>query len=480
VEDEMVAKIARKEMLEMMRDGRFRWASGIVLALLVAALLMGWKHHQQLTEQRDAAQAADQQQWIAQGARNPHSAAHFGKYAFKPATPVSFLDRGLNSYLGIAVWLEAHYQNPFRYRPAEDATAVQRFGELTAAVVLQLLVPLLIVILTFSVFAGEREQGTLRQLLSLGVRKNSLAFGKALGVSGALLLLLVPATQVGVAALALAATGDASDGLSASWGRFIAMILSYLCYFGAFLGISLAVSAVARTARMALLILIAFWIVNGLITPRAVADAAQAIHPAPSHIEFWDQVHKDMREGIDGHDPSHKRTEDAKKMLLAQYKVDRVEDLPINFAGWSLQQGEEYGNSVFDKRYGGLWSIFERQNRVHDLGAICAPLLAVRSLSMSFAGTDVSHHLHFATKAEEHRRVINKMLNEDMMYNAGRADYGYMANADLWARVPQFQYELPGVVWALRTQALPIALLAFWFLASSVAAVIAVRRMRVD
>jgi ABC-2 type transport system permease protein len=357
---------------------------------------------------------------------------------------------------------------------------VQRFGELTAAVVLQLLVPLLIVILAFSVFAGEREQGTLRQLLSLGASKNSLTFGKALGVSGALLLLLVPATVIGVAALALAATGGTSDGLSASWGRFIAMVLSYLFYFGAFLAISLAVSAAARTARMALLILIAFWISNGLITPRAAADAAQAIHPAPSHIEFWDQVHKDMREGIDGHDPSHQRTEEAKKMLLAQYKVDRVEDLPINFAGWALQRGEEYGNSVFDKRYGELWSIFERQNRVHDLAAICAPLLAVRTLSMSFAGTDVSHHLHFATKAEEHRRVINKMLNEDMMYNAGRADYGYMANTGLWARVPQFQYELPGIIWALRTQELPIAMLAFWFLASSIAAVIAVRRMRVD
>ena len=95
--------------------------------------------------------------------------------------------------MGVAVWLEAHKQNDFRYRPAQDATAVARFGELSAAAVLQLLVPLLIILLGFSAFAGERDLGTLRQLLSLGVRPRDLAAGKALGVASALGLLLVPA-----------------------------------------------------------------------------------------------------------------------------------------------------------------------------------------------------------------------------------------------------------------------------------------------
>jgi ABC-2 type transport system permease protein len=474
----MMARIARKELLEMTRDGRFRWAGVIVFALLSAALVMGWRHHSDVTGELRIAKRLDEQQWLKQGERNPHSAAHFGKYAFKPLTPVSFLDRGVNSYLGIAVWLEAHYQNPFRFRPAEDSTALRRFGELTAAVTLQLLIPLVIILLTFGAFAGEREAGTLRQLLSLGVDKTAIAFGKALGVAGALTLLLVPAVFIGVGALALAATDV--DGETGGWGRFGVLCAVYLLYFGVFVGVALAVSATARTARLALLVLLAFWIVNGLIAPRAAADLAQTAYPAPTQTEFWDAVRKDMSEGIDGHDPSNRRTEEAKRALLALYKVDKVEDLPINFSGWSLQQGEEYGNKVFDNRYGELWDLFARQNRIHDIAAFAAPLLAVRALSMSLAGTDFHHHSHFAVSAENYRRMLNKMMNEDYMYNSRGVDPSYVANESLWSRVPEFQYQLPGAGWALRSQALPIALLSLWLAAAVAATVIAVRRLRVD
>ena len=37
----MVGVVARKELRELVRDGRFRWASGVVLALLAIALVWG-------------------------------------------------------------------------------------------------------------------------------------------------------------------------------------------------------------------------------------------------------------------------------------------------------------------------------------------------------------------------------------------------------------------------------------------------------
>jgi ABC-2 type transport system permease protein len=40
----MIAKIARKEMLEMVRDGRFRWSAAITLLLLTGALALGWQN----------------------------------------------------------------------------------------------------------------------------------------------------------------------------------------------------------------------------------------------------------------------------------------------------------------------------------------------------------------------------------------------------------------------------------------------------
>ena len=60
-------------------------------------------------------------------------------YAFKPKSPLAMVDTGVDPYIGVAVWLEAHKQNEFKFRPAQDRTAVQRFGEMTGAEVLQLL-----------------------------------------------------------------------------------------------------------------------------------------------------------------------------------------------------------------------------------------------------------------------------------------------------------------------------------------------------
>src|SRR5690606_5239898 len=121
----------------------------------VAAVTAGWFHQRELVAQRSAADAAERARWTGQPEKNPHSAAHYGVYAFKPRLAPAFLDPGIEPYAGIAVWLESHNQNDLLYKPAEDATAAQRFGDLTAALVLQLLLPLVVILVGFASVAGE-------------------------------------------------------------------------------------------------------------------------------------------------------------------------------------------------------------------------------------------------------------------------------------------------------------------------------------
>lgn len=472
----MIFTIARKELTEMLRDGRFRAAAAIVLLLLSTALALGVVNYREVRRAQREAQARDREAWLGQGPRNPHSAAHFGTYAFKPSPPLAFLDTGLNSYTGVAIWMEAHYQNSARNRPAEDRTSAGRFGELTAATVLQLLVPLVIILLAFAAFAGEREAGTLRQLLSLGVRRERLALGKAGGVAAALVALLVPATIIGVLALILAAT---HDGALPAAGRFFVLTLSYLLYFGAILGATLAASAFFRSSRAALVALLGFWIFSCLVAPRVAADASERLYPTASRVEFWRDVNRDMREGIDGHDPADRRREELKRRVLARYGVERVEDLPVNFSGLALQAGEEFGDTVFDKHFGRLWQTYEKQNRVHEVAALFAPLISIRNVSMGAAGTDWFAHKHFAEAAETYRRALQKQLNDDITYNS-RAGQTYLAGAGLWQQAVPFEYQPFGLGRVLAHHAVSLALLVLWFVGATALAYLAARRMRVD
>ena len=467
--------IARKELRESLRDGRFRVLAVGVLALLVAGLAAGWLDTREARQTIESARAADHATWLGQGARNPHSAAHFGHYAFKPRPVLSALDRGVDAYLGTAVWLEAHWQDPFALRPAEDRTALQRFGELSAAFTLQVLAPLLVIFLGFAGFAGERERGTLRQLASLGLEARTLALGKALGLGAALALVLVPAVLLG-AGVALF-TGDGEAGSSLRGGALLAGV--YGAYFALLLALVLAVSAWAKSARGALIALLGFWMLSTLIVPRLVADAAEWVHPIPTARAFYAAIAEDEAHGMAGRGTREERRRELEERVLAEYGVDALDQLPVSFAGLSLQASEEHSNLVYDKHYGELWRLYVGQERLHLWGAALSPMLAVRALSMAIAGTDVARHRHFAEAAERHRRELVKFLNDDMTHHARGADFGYLADEALWRATPTFHYRPPALGEVLARQAPACAWLVAWLAVAVAFAVSAAGRLRV-
>jgi ABC-2 type transport system permease protein len=422
------------------------------------------------------AQEATRRHWLTQGQKNPHSAAHYGIYAFKPKLPMAVLDTGTEPFTGVAVWLEAHKQNEFKYRPAQDATMLARFGELTAATVLQLLIPLLLVIMTFGAFAGEREQGTLRQLMSVGVPARTLALGKAMGLMAGLAVYVVPAALLGAGALVFAS--GAEEG-AASLPRALWLALAYSLYFLAFGAIGLAVSAWVRSPRLALVCLLGFWIFNCLVAPRAAVDLSKKLHPTPTAFEFAETIAADLA-GADGHGTTSERARRLEEETLKQYGVAKLADLPVSFAGISLQAGEEHGNQVFDRRYGELWNSFEQQNRFRDWAGLVAPLLAVRPVSMAMSGTDSAQHRHFAVAAETYRRDLNRRMTDELREHGKGKDYSHLVGDDFWKQIPSFEYSAPGVSWVLERQLLSLSVLAFWAAAALAACYFATTRLRVD
>jgi ABC-2 type transport system permease protein len=448
----MIATIARKEFIELIRDGRFRWAAAIILALLATALIAGGYYQRDLVAQQRAAQAAEQARWYAQDPKNPHAAAHYGLYAFKPRLAPAFLDPGVEPYTGVAVWLEAHKQNELMFRPGEDATMAQRFGDLTVALVLQVVLPLVIIMLAFNAFAGERERGTLRQLLSLGLRPRNLVLGKMLGFAAALGAVAVPAALVGAATLAL--TGP-TEGAA----RFALLAISYLLYLGTFLLLTLAVSARAPSSRFALVALLAFWAVNCLLAPRLLSDFAAERHPLPEPVSFKTRLQAALRDPAATSVALKTRTAE----LLKQHGVTREQELPVNLAGLSLQVGEEHGYEVFDRFYDELYAPMEAQNRLLQHAALLFPQLGVQALSMGLAGTDLAQHRDFARAAEEHRRAEIKIINDDILAHPVKAGEVHNGDRELWASVPKFDYQAPGIGWVLARHWLTLAILLAWF-----------------
>jgi len=447
--------MARRELTELWRDGRLLLAGGLMLLLLATAFAVGWQQQRAIDGERQAAQALDYDAWIAQDERHPHDAAHQGMHAFKPLPPTAIVDPGITPYVGSTIWLQAHRQSELRFRPAQDATGLQRFGNLSVAWVLQVLGPLLVIVLGFNAFAGEREQGTLRLTSSLGVRPRQLLAGKALALAAALAACLLPALLLAAGALAMQGGWDAVLRLGL-------LALGYALYLGiAVLGV-LAVSALVPSTRLALVVLLALWIGGVTLAPRVASDLAREVHPSPSRQAFNQQMDDELEQAY-------------RRAWRAQLGTDKRwgAELPLNRWGIALKIDDEAGYAVADQHFSRLWDSFARQQRLQEWAGLAVPLLALRGWSMGVAGTDFAAHRHFSVAAEAQRRLMQDLISHDLVEHAdplGDRHFSYQAGKNLWARVPRFHYHPIGAAAALRDNVASLFVLGLALAAAAVLA----------
>jgi ABC-2 type transport system permease protein len=471
----IVRAVALKEWTELRRDSRLASLFALVFVLMVGALAFGAAQHMRLDRERAAAAATDRVIWTGQGAKNPHAAAHFGQYAFKPQSPLALIDPGVDAYVGQAVWLEAHKQNEAQFRIARDAGVGARLGGLSFAFVLQTIMPLVAILVGFAGVAGERERGTLRQLMSLGASSVALLAGKALAALSALAVLLLPAFAIAVLAIFVLADHDYS--IADQLQRLLALSFGYGFYLAGFVFLALAVSAFARSSRAALIVLLAFWLVNCFLAPRVMIDVARRIVALPTALEFRNAIAEDRKKTF-GHDERHPAFIAFRDSVLSQYGVSRIEDLPVNFRGLALRKDDENGYVVYDKHFGALQAAFDAQDRLRAAPGFLFPLLATQPVSTSFSGTDSRHQFDFSSAAEAHRRRIQTAASEDLIHNARYGDASYAAPPDLWASIPSFEYVSPAVSWAFSHVRGDLVALVLWTTLTAALAVLAAKRLR--
>lgn len=435
----MLLRIAQKEMRSAFRDRRVLMMGTILSVLLLVATLGGYTNYQLQQEEVARAQAEKRQQWLNQDPKHPHIAAHFGTFAFKPKSVLSLMDYGLDAYAGTSVYLEAHRQHDFLFRPAQDYSSIIRFGELSLALVLQLLMPLLIIFLCFASFTQEKQDGTLRLLLSQGVTIRQLAFGKIAGYFTLIAILVFPFLLVTSVWLALGT--DILISRDIVW-RMGGLLLSYVAYFFVFIALAVTVSLLSDASRTSLLVLLGIWIFSTVILPKMAANLGDDVYPLPSAYAFRKAIDEEIRHGIDGHNSRDQRLATFQKELLAKYGVDTITALPFNYEGEVMKYGEAYSSDVYNRHFAHLQQILHQQNAISAGSSLLNPYLAIRNLSMGLSATDLSTVVAFQRAAEKYRMDFVQKMNTDMALHSKMGEFDtYKGNKHLWTTVADFHFQ---------------------------------------
>ena len=458
----MISTIARKEVQSLLRDGRYWLLAAVLLSLLGLSFGLAGQTLARANAERTRAQRASRAAWLQQSPKNPHTAAHFGNFAFRLKTPLSLFDNGLDSYTGTSVYLEPHKSDDFQFSPAAEATGLGRFGELTPAFVLQNILPLLLIFLCFGAISQEREGGTLRLLLTQGASFRQIALGKALGYWLAVALLLLPAFGVLALALPRQPHAPAAD----VWARFALLVVSYGGYAAIIIGLCVVVSGHSATSQAALMKLLGLWLLAGIIVPRLASNAGSLAYRTPSQYAYAGLVRQDEKNGLDGHDPDDKRRAGLLRAVLRQYHVDTVTALPVNFDAIAMVESEKYTTSVYRKRMGEVRTIFRHQNQFTTLSAFLDPVQAVQTTSQALCGTDYRQFSAFQDQAEDYRLYFVNAMNDFMAAHTKSGDWTTAFGPAVYRIIRPFTYQEPRLGWLLRHEPLGFAALLFWLVMS--------------
>ena len=410
-----VVAIAKEEWRYWLRSSLVQIGIFVFALLLIVTSVLTANRVSELRHERVHQQEQAEQTFRGQPDRHPHRMVHYGHYAFRAPTPLAQFDPGVDAVTGQSIFLEGHRQNSAMFAQARGTARAGGFGTLTPALIYQLFLPLLLIAIGHAAIVREREGGTLVPLMAQGVKGSTLYWGKAVAIMALITGLSLPALF--------------GSGLAIVQGESIIAALTlygaYYLYLAIWGVLILTISCLVNTRGIALGVLLLVWIFSALIVPRIAVTWASYSLPSEGKIIMDMRMNDDLRKLGDGHNSADPAFAQLRSNLLAQYNVDTIDDLPVNFRGLVAQQSEEVLTKTLNKYAEKRMSREREQSKRLDSFGTISPYVAISAASRALAGTDLSTHHRFLRQAEILRydfvQGLNKAHIEELSYAADLA-----------------------------------------------------------
>ncbi|HZY19186.1 MAG TPA: DUF3526 domain-containing protein [Ramlibacter sp.] len=436
--------VSRQEMLLLLRE-RSLWLVGLLfLALIGYALYNGATQ----TARRDQAQAAlvahdartraDQAALLEQiyaGAVTPgpfanpvnpaNMAGGYGAHhALLPSAPLAPVALGQNDLF--PTQFKVTHQSKVHFLHNNDIENPWHLlsGHFDLAFVVVYLLPLLIFAVSYNLLSAEREDGTLRLLLSQPLGLSTLIAGK---VAVRALVLLGAAVVVPAACLALVRPQVVGAGASTLW--WVALVAVYaLFWFSAVV----AVNAWGKSSATNAMVLVVAWVVVVLLLPVALNLFVTTAVPAPSRAELATRTRVITAEAMARNaallSSDYKHMEDASVLLPKDGKL-QMSGRPL--ANFRIQR-------EVDERIQPELDRFEqqqaRQQALVARWSSLSPAAVAYEGMTTLAGTGQQRHALFLTQITAYHEAWKSFFLPRI--EAGRA----MTGAD-FAAIPTFHWQ---------------------------------------
>jgi ABC-type transport system involved in multi-copper enzyme maturation permease subunit len=295
----MLKTIVAKEFLSNLLTFRFSMGFLVCLLLVVANTYVLTQDYGDRLESYQTAVREHEQEMAKIKRYSQLSGDHKPKANRMPKL-LSIFNQGMDKRLGNTV-TASNGTVPMRaeeHGPANPYMII--FHSIDLALVFQVVLSLLALLFAYDAVSGEREDGTLRLMLSNAVPRDIVLIGKYLGAMACLLLPLAVSLVAGL--LVMQFSPQVSLGI-ADWARIGLILLTSFLYLSCFYLLGLFLSSRTRRATTTLMFAMFLWVFFVLIFPGAtvfLVDKFAPIHSEETAVsamsELWKEFDKKSEE----------------------------------------------------------------------------------------------------------------------------------------------------------------------------------------
>ncbi len=416
----MLGHLIRKEVLDHLLSLRFLILSALGALVIWLSLYDGYAYYQGCLKDYRLAQATTEER-VRELVMGPHQevwdnwreVGAFGYLNHKPPTPMSIFVRGQDQTLPRSI-ASARARRMNR-SPAAVEPVMELFLPMDLGLIVQTVLSLFVLLLTYDAVCGEKEAGTLRLIASFPAPRHQLLLGKLLGTLIPTLATVGIPLLLGIGVVFLLPdVGVDGSALARLW----LILVAFGLYLAAFFCLGLFVSCMTHRPATSFVILMAIWVGAVIVLPRLSLIVADGVRPASSVQEL--QTEKAMissqaqaQRDVLGNQWTREHSRLGQEWLRSpegQEAYQIYNNKVATDAYEATQVGSKRLEEAFQNRFNA------RLDLAVDLARF-TPAFAVNHATVRLAGTGEDRHRRFESDYARHKeRHSAWILKKDLVF----------------------------------------------------------------
>ena len=462
----MLTTLIRQELLSYLMTFRFAAAVFIMLLLVVTNTNVLLEDYKQRLAGYNTAVKTHQQLL-----RTSKTYSDDVLVVNRPPNPLSIFNVGLDKRIGNLVEISINFVPTLwdAHTHGGDNPFLNVFTSMDLVFIFEVVLSLIAFMFAYDAIAGEREQGTLRLLLTHPLRRGHILIAKYIS---AMLCLLVPLLLSLLFALILLTT---SPSFSLSIHDFLCLggiILSSLAYLSVFYLIGMLISASTRSTSIALMLSMFVWGFLVIAYPNMILTAIETTPPAGTGLSTYNQIKQiweefdterkqflidDKMPGEDwtfdimGRGYSFRSSKDNLSALLYYNQLGLYYETLLDESQPQVPHAQNYyrfvgrrtldiANKTWIARKPALEVIYVQPATLETSWLKLSPVGIYDTATQAWAGTDIRGVRDFFDAARRYRQIVTDYFYDTDAFGSRQWFSADKGAAD-WTRLPQFSFQ---------------------------------------